>query len=241
MSVQQEHATSETATLTTTESGGVYQSLFDKINLTPVSSIQEIDLWQNSETLADASPDERVTAAIHVLLSCLAKSGENVVKLDKSLLDFHIDDLDQKISKQLDAVMHHPEFQKVESLWRGTWFVVQRTDFRKNVRIELLDISKEHLRQDFDDSPEIIQSGLYRHTYTGSLPVLNISPRHRMKPVTKYGWSRVWRCWPAVARTPFTRTRQCRKSWRRYYASGTRCAVRTSCLTSKANTRPVNR
>lgn len=165
MSVQQEHATSETATLTTTESGGVYQSLFDKINLTPVSSIQEIDLWQNSETLADASPDERVTAAIHVLLSCLAKSGENVVKLDKSLLDFHIDDLDQKISKQLDAVMHHPEFQKVESLWRGTWFVVQRTDFRKNVRIELLDISKEHLRQDFDDSPEIIQSGLYRHTY----------------------------------------------------------------------------
>lgn len=104
MSVQQEHATSETATLTTTESGGVYQSLFDKINLTPVSSIQEIDLWQNSETLADASPDERVTAAIHVLLSCLAKSGEDVVKLDKSLLDFHIDDLDQKISKQLDAV-----------------------------------------------------------------------------------------------------------------------------------------
>lgn len=85
----------------------------------------------NSETLADASPDERVTAAIHVLLSCLAKSGEDVVKLDKSLLDFHIDDLDQKISKQLDAVMHHPEFQKVESLWRGTWFVVQRTDFRK--------------------------------------------------------------------------------------------------------------
>ena len=75
-----------------------------------------------------------------------------MVKLDKSLLDFHIDDLDQKISKQLDAVMHHPEFQKVESLWRGTWFVVQRTDFRKNVRIELLDISKEHLRQDFDDS-----------------------------------------------------------------------------------------
>lgn len=152
MSVQQEHATSETATLTTTESGGVYQSLFDKINLTPVSSIQEIDSWQNSETLADASPDERVTAAIHVLLSCLAKSGEDVVKLDKSLLDFHIDDLDQKISKQLDAVMHHPEFQKVESLWRGTWFVVQRTDFRKNVRIELLDVSKEHLRQDFDDS-----------------------------------------------------------------------------------------
>ncbi|EGY2197544.1 type VI secretion system baseplate subunit TssK [Escherichia coli] len=131
MSVQQEHATSETATLTTTESGGVYQSLFDKINLTPVSSIQEIDLWQNSETLADASPDERVTAAIHVLLSYLAKSGENVVKLDKSLLDFHIDDLDQKISKQLDAVMHHPEFQKVDPRLR------EEADFYLSVRSSL--------------------------------------------------------------------------------------------------------
>lgn len=29
---------------------------------------------------------------------------------------------------------------------------------------------------------------------TASLPALNISPRHRMKPVTKCGWSRVWRC-----------------------------------------------
>ena len=98
MSVQQEHATSETATLTTTESGGVYQSLFDKINLTPVSSIQEIDLWRNSETLADASPDERVTAAIHVLLSCLAKSAE-------------------------DVVMHQPDVQHVKSRWHGLRFL----------------------------------------------------------------------------------------------------------------------
>ena len=87
--------------------------------------------------------DERVTAAIHVLLSCLAKSGEDVVKLDKSLLDLHIDDLDQKISKQLDAVMHHPEFQKVESLWRGTWFVVQRND---SVSYTHLDVYKRQVQ-----------------------------------------------------------------------------------------------
>ena len=38
-----------------------------------------------------------------------------------------------------------------------------------------------------------------------SLPALNICHRHRTKPVTKYGWSRVWRCWPAAARMPSTR------------------------------------
>ncbi|MDV2199103.1 type VI secretion system contractile sheath domain-containing protein [Enterobacter hormaechei] len=40
-------------------------------------------------------------------------------KLDKTLIDHHIAELDFQISRQLDAVMHHQEFQKVESLWRG--------------------------------------------------------------------------------------------------------------------------
>ncbi|MDR9989230.1 type VI secretion system contractile sheath large subunit, partial [Enterobacter hormaechei subsp. steigerwaltii] len=42
-----------------------------------------------------------------------------VEKLDKTLIDHHIAELDFQISRQLDAVMHHQEFQKVESLWRG--------------------------------------------------------------------------------------------------------------------------
>lgn len=143
----------------------VYQSLFKKIHLTPVSSLKQLGEWQDSEAMAEASTEERVSAAIQVLLSCVAKSGKNVEKLDKSLLDFHISELDRKISQQLDAVMHHPDFQALESLWRGLWFLVQRTDPRKNTKIELLDVSKEDLRQDFDDAPEIVQSGLYHHTY----------------------------------------------------------------------------
>lgn len=47
---------------------------------------------------------------------------------------------------------------------------------------------------------------------TASLPALNISHRHRTKPVTKCALNPVWRCLPAAARTPSTRTRRCRKS-----------------------------
>lgn len=43
--------------------------------------------------------------------------------------------------------------------------LVDKTDFRRNVKIELLDLSKDDLRQDFEDAPEIIQSGLYLQTY----------------------------------------------------------------------------
>jgi type VI secretion system protein ImpC len=92
-------------------------------------------------------------------------SSQTVDRLDKSLLDFHIAKLDKLISNQLDNILHHPEFQAIESTWRGLKFLVDRTDFRQNVKIDVLDVSKEALIRDFEDSPEVIQSGLYSHTY----------------------------------------------------------------------------
>ena len=54
----------------------------------------------------------------------------------------------------------------MESPWRGLKQLVDSTDYRQNVKTEILDVSKEDLRQDFEDAPELIQSGLYWHTYT---------------------------------------------------------------------------
>nr|WP_314265445.1 type VI secretion system contractile sheath large subunit [uncultured Moellerella sp.] len=166
MSVNNESVkNNQTTVLDAPKSGQVYASLFEKINLTPVSAISDIDEFQDNSTLADASTDERVTAAVSVFLERLKNSGQKVERLDRNLLDHHIAELDSQISKQLDEVMHHSAFQQVESAWRGLKSLIDRTDFRQNVKIELLDISKDDLRQDFEDSPEIIQSGLYHHTY----------------------------------------------------------------------------
>ncbi|MEY8772073.1 MULTISPECIES: type VI secretion system contractile sheath large subunit [Erwinia] len=166
MSVQNETSSAGTATvLDRPATGGVYASLFEKINLSPVTHLSDLNVWQDNQAMSDASVDERVTAAMKVLVECLNQSGSQVDKLDKTLLDHHIAQLDEQISRQLDAVMHHDEFQKVESLWRGLKSLVDKTDFRQNVKIEVLDLSKEDLRQDFEDAPEIIQSGLYAHTY----------------------------------------------------------------------------
>ncbi|WP_313108920.1 type VI secretion system contractile sheath large subunit [Atlantibacter sp.] len=166
MSVQNStSSTGETLVREPSDAKGIYASLFEKINLTPVASLGDINAWQDSQALADATADERVTAAVQVLLQRLKKSGQQIEKLDKTLLDHHIAELDYQISRQLDEVMHHDEFQKVESQWRGLKHLIDRTDFRQNVKIEILDISKDDLRQDFEDAPEIIQSGLYGHTY----------------------------------------------------------------------------
>ncbi|EFN9664890.1 type VI secretion system contractile sheath large subunit [Escherichia coli] len=165
MSVQKEKNVAESVVSEAHAGDSVYASLFEKINLNPVSALSALDIWQDPQAMSEASADERLTAGMQVFMECLAKAGTQVEKLDKALIDHHIAELDYQISHQLDAVLHHPEFQKVESLWRGVKSLVDKTDFRRNVKIELLDLSKEDLRQDFEDAPEIIQSGLYLQTY----------------------------------------------------------------------------
>lgn len=158
-------ASGQTAVLDKAPAGSVYASLFEKINLTPVDNLAEITEYQNDAIMSESGANERVTAAIQVFMQVIRASGQKVEKLDKHLIDRHIADLDHQIGRQLDEVLHDAKFQQVESLWRGLRHTVDRTDFRQNVKIEILDIAKEALRTDFEDAPEIIQSGLYLQTY----------------------------------------------------------------------------
>ena len=91
------------------------------------------------------------------------RKGERV---QQKLVDEMIAEIDQKMSRQLDQIMHNPAFQKMESAWRGLRFVIDRTDFRENIKIDLINVSKEDLLNDFVDSPEVPKSGLYKLVYT---------------------------------------------------------------------------
>ena len=77
-----------------------------------------------------------------------------------------IAEIDKKMSLQLDAILHHPEVQKLESAWRSMKFLIDRTDFRENIKLEIMNVSKEDLLDDFEDSPEVVKSGLYKTAYT---------------------------------------------------------------------------
>ncbi|MDC4227037.1 MAG: type VI secretion system contractile sheath large subunit [Candidatus Manganitrophus sp.] len=87
-------------------------------------------------------------------------------KVHQTVINDMIAEIDRKLSSQVDAIMHHPTFQKIESAWRGLKFAVDRTNFRENIKFELLNVSKEDLLNDFEDAPEITKSGLYKLVYT---------------------------------------------------------------------------
>lgn len=106
----------------------------------------------------------------------LVKTAQPGEKVHASRIDKMIADIDGSISTQLDEILHHPEFQKLESSWRSLKFLIDRTDFRENIKVELLNVSKQELADDFDDAPETVQSGLYKHVYVAEYGQLGGEP-----------------------------------------------------------------
>jgi type VI secretion system protein ImpC len=98
------------------------------------------------------------------LKNLVENTGET--KVSAALVDEMIADIDHKLSAQVNAVIHNEEFKKLESAWRGMKFLVDRTDFRQNIKLEFINVAKQDLLDDFEDAPEVTKSGLYKHLYT---------------------------------------------------------------------------
>ncbi|MDR2123361.1 MAG: type VI secretion system contractile sheath large subunit [Desulfovibrio sp.] len=86
--------------------------------------------------------------------------------LSESFMDYLTAVIDEKISAQVNAILHHPDFLALEAMWRGLRFLADRMDFTQNIILEYINVSKEDLLNDFHDAPEIVKSGLYRLIYT---------------------------------------------------------------------------
>jgi len=103
-----------------------------------------------------------VAAFIENLLS----SDTHFERVNKSLVDQMLVELDNRISSQMDEILHNESFQKLESTWCGLKLLVDKTDFRENNRIEILHATKEEVLEDFEYASDTTQSGLYKHVYS---------------------------------------------------------------------------
>lgn len=112
------------------------------------------------------APAKAEDTALMMMVNSLVKTG---AKLQTSTIDELIANIDQKLSKQVDAVLHHPDFQRLESAWRSLRYIVEQTDFRQGNKMAILDVSKDDLIRDLEDNPDITKTGYYRHVYSDGL------------------------------------------------------------------------
>src|SRR3954464_4722294 len=67
--------------------------------------------------------------------------GHDVVKSIEAI----IAQLDRKLSEQVNLILHHEDFQQLESAWRGLHYLVNNTETDEMLKIRFMNISKSDL------------------------------------------------------------------------------------------------
>ena len=70
--------------------------------------------------------------------------------------------VDKALSDTMRAVLHQPDFQNAESLWRGVDFLLRRLETSHQLQVHLIDLSAEELAADLSAVTDLSESGLYK-------------------------------------------------------------------------------
>jgi type VI secretion system protein ImpC len=73
--------------------------------------------------------------------------------------------LDGEISRQLSAVMSHPDFQKLEATWRGLSFLIHNTETGTRLKLRVFPAAMAELQKDLSRAVEFDQSQLFKKLY----------------------------------------------------------------------------
>lgn len=131
--------------------------------------VEEVSLLdqivQQSRVAKSATEHDRAKDIISELVKEVMQGTVVVSDNLCATLDARVADLDALISEQLSAVMHAPEFQKLESSWRGLHYLCKQTSTGPMLKIKVMNATKKELVRDFQTAIDFDQSALFKKIY----------------------------------------------------------------------------
>lgn len=131
---------------------------------------------EKSKVAKSAAEHERAKDLISELAREVLE-GTVVVSDNLNLtLDARVAELDRLISDQLNAVMHTPQFQQLESSWRGLHYLCSQTSTGTQLKIKVFNAPKRELVKDFKSAIDFDQSSLFKKVYEEEFGTFGGSP-----------------------------------------------------------------
>lgn len=125
----------------------------------------------NFKNIQDFQP-EAIATKIPALQPLLLKRQQAFSKSDHS----ETASLDEIISKQVVQVLQHPDFQKLESTWRGIYLLANSIPTGESLKLRVQDGTKTELINEIDRFPQFEKSSLYRTIYESEYGTLGGQP-----------------------------------------------------------------
>jgi type VI secretion system protein ImpC len=130
------------------------------------SSLLNKEFRPKTDRAAEEIESAVQTLAEYVLRDTALISSDAVASIESLIA--HID---EKLTDQVNQIMHHPDFQALESAWRGLHYMVNNTETDESLKIKVMSISKKELHKNlrkfkgtaWDQSPVFKQ--MYEQEY----------------------------------------------------------------------------
>jgi type VI secretion system protein ImpC len=144
MSAAEQAQTAAQAATTETAQGGLLEEIFAATKQTERSRAEDL-----IRTLTEEAMKGTVTWSRNVTQT----------------LNQGIQAIDAALSKQLGAILHHPDFQKLEGSWRGLHHLVMNSETSTKLKIRVINVGKRELYKDLDRAVEFDQSQMFKKLY----------------------------------------------------------------------------
>lgn len=133
------------------------------------AATEELSLLDQIITKGKLARDEqqkpRAKDLVGEFVNQILDAGMTVSRDTMAMIQAQIARIDELLSKQLNEILHHPEYQKLEASWRGLHYLVSNTETSTRLKLRLLPASKAEVFKDLDQAIEFDQSQLFKKIY----------------------------------------------------------------------------
>ncbi|ACK51291.1 type VI secretion protein, EvpB/VC_A0108 family [Methylocella silvestris BL2] len=143
---------------------------------------QEVDEFATLLKQSFKPRTERAETEVENAVSTLvqqALADQSVIKADVlDTIESMIARLDEKLTAQMNEILHAPAFQKMESTWRGLHYLVFNSETDAQLKIHVMNVSKSELYKNLRNYPGARwdQSPLFKKTYEAEFGQLGGQP-----------------------------------------------------------------
>jgi len=119
---------------------------------------------------------ERGRNLIKEFISQYIDGSMKIARDAELMINQRIAEIDHLVSIQLNEVLHHAAFQKLEGSWRGLKYLMDQSETGVQLKIKVMNCSKRDLLKDLQRAPEFDQSALFKKVYEEEYGVYGGSP-----------------------------------------------------------------
>src|SRR5579862_2129330 len=125
---------------------------------------------------AEPAARERGKNLVKEFVAQVLEGSMTIARDAEMMINARIAQIDHLVSLQLNEVMHHPAFQKLEGTWRGLKYLMDQSETGEMLKIKVLNVSKRELLKDLQRAPEFDQSALFKKIYEEEFGVFGGAP-----------------------------------------------------------------